>query len=112
MTDPLIPFPALGTSRPAPSGPSGAFRPGFAQAAVSQAAAMAVQDAGSYLRQLSILSSAAVAVCTAKLVETQSPEPWGGVLDRVGENMVKASGVLKQVGSDAASVIHAFTQEP
>jgi hypothetical protein len=85
---------------------------GMAQEMVSLAAAMAVQDAGNYFRQVSAVSAAAVAVFTAKMAEnaTTDPtgQPWLTLIQGVASNMTVSSGVLKQVGTDAASVISAF----
>lgn len=85
---------------------------GMAQEMVSLAAAMAVQDAGNYFRQVSAVSAAAVAVFTAKMAEnaTTDPtgQPWLTLIKGVTTNMTESSSVLKQVGTDAASVITAF----
>lgn len=77
--------------------------------AVAQAAAMAVQDAGTYFRQIAAVSAAAVAVFTAKMVEDKKADPWVGLIKDVGDNVTAASTVLKTVGADAAAVVKSFT---
>jgi hypothetical protein len=82
---------------------------GLALEAVSQAAAMAVQDAGTYFRQIAAVSAAAVAVFTAKMVEEKKADPWVGLIKDVGDSVTAASTVLKTVGADAAAVVKSFT---
>lgn len=82
---------------------------GLAVEAVSQAAAMAVQDAGTYFRQVAAVSAAAMAVFTAQMAEAQKSDPWAGLMKTVTDNMTAASGLLKQVGTDASSTIQSFT---
>lgn len=108
-------LPATKASTSAAGGPVGAsaappqnLGPSMALEAVSQAAAMAVQDAGSYFRQLTAVSAAAVAVFTAKMVETQSPQPWSDLITAVGTNVTNAGTIIQSVGSDASAVVQDF----
>lgn len=82
---------------------------GLALEAVSQAAAMAVQDAGTYFRQIASVSAAAVAVFTAQMVAKQTPEPWTTLIKAAGDNVTAASALLKDVGTNAAAVVKSFT---
>lgn len=99
---------------PSPPTPSAGARQqligqSLALEAVSQAAAMAVQDAGSYFRQVAAVSAAAVAVFTAKMVETQSPSPWSDLIAQANNSVTAAASAFQTVGGDAANVIRSFT---
>jgi hypothetical protein len=92
------------TGEPAPIGAILAYE------AVAQAAAIAVQDAATYLRQVGELSAAAVAVCTTKMMETQDPEPWIALIERANASVISASRVFAEVGENAARVLKAFSK--
>lgn len=82
---------------------------GLALEAVSQAAAMAVQDAGTYFRQIASVSAAAIAVFTSKMASTQTTEPWTTLIKAAGQSVTDASAVIKDVGTNAAAAVKAFT---
>lgn len=82
----------------------------FAYEAVAQAAAIAVQDAATYLRQVGMLSAAAIAVCTTKMMETKDPEPWISLIERANASVSSASRVFAEVGENAARVLKAFSK--
>lgn len=82
----------------------------LAYEAVAQAAAIAVQDAATYLRQVGMLSAAAVAVCTTRMMETKDPEPWLALIERANASVSSASRVFAEVGENAARVLKAFSR--
>lgn len=100
---PATPVTAL-AAQPAPQ----LLGQGLALEAVSHAAAMAVQDAGTYFRQVAAVSAAGVAVCTEKLVQTKDPT-WAELIAKLNASVQAASGTLGKVGTDAASVVKSFS---
>ncbi|MBK9036179.1 MAG: hypothetical protein IPL61_33875 [Myxococcales bacterium] len=94
----------------APSKTTGVFLgPGLAYEAVSQASAMVVQDAASLMRQLGTLTTAALAVITEKIVQTEGADPnWVKAFTTVTTNLTTASQAFVQVGNAAAQVMGYF----
>ncbi|MEZ4400145.1 MAG: hypothetical protein R3B06_09010 [Kofleriaceae bacterium] len=83
--------------------------PGLAYEAVAQASAMVVQDAASLMRQLGAVSTAALAVITEKIVQTQATDPnWITAFEKVTQNLTTASAAFVQVGNAAANVLGYF----
>jgi len=82
--------------------------PGLAYEAVSQASAMVVQDAASLMRQLGALTTAALAVITEKIVETEGDPKWVKAFTTITGNLASASVTFVQVGNAAAQVMGYF----
>ena len=83
--------------------------PGLAYETVSQTSAMVVQDAASLLRQLGAVSTAALAVITEKLVETEGADPnLVKLFNTITTNLTTASQAFMQVGNAAAHVLGYF----
>lgn len=104
--------PPAGAAAAAPPPPraTGVFLgPGFAYEAVSQTSAMVVQDAASLLRQLGAVSTAALAVITEKLIQTEGADPnLVPLFNTITSNLTTASQAFVQVGNAAAQVMGYF----
>ncbi|MBL8627230.1 MAG: hypothetical protein JNK64_38420 [Myxococcales bacterium] len=102
--------PPAGGAAAAPPRATGVFLgPGFAYEAVSQTSAMVVQDAASLLRQLGAVSTAALAVITEKLIQTEGADPnLVPLFNTITSNLTTASQAFVQVGNAAAQVMGYF----
>lgn len=83
--------------------------PDVAYETVALAAAMVVQDAAAMMRHVMSLSTAALAVITEKVVETEGQQSWLDAQRQVTATVATASEVFVQVGHAAALVLSYFT---
>lgn len=93
---------------PTPPTPPQTLGTSLAHEAVSQAAAMVVQDGASFVRQIASVSAAAIAVATAKMISTGQPEPWSTIITEINTSLTTAAATFKTLGSDAAAVLGQF----
>lgn len=77
----------------------------LAYEAVSHASALVVQDVGSLVRQFTAISTAALAVVTEKIVQTEGTDPnWIQTFKDLTENLSAIGKVYGDVGAYAAIV--------
>ncbi len=81
---------------------------GLAQEAIAQATAMTVQDASAYLRQISAISMAGMAVCMEKLLETKDPT-YSQLMQQINQSLQDASQTFEKMGSAASNVMQKFS---
>jgi hypothetical protein len=93
---------------PTPPPPPQTLGTALAHEAVSQAAAMVVQDGAAFLRQVSSVTAAGIAVCTAKMIATQSQSPWTDIITALNKSLATAADTFKTMGTDAANVLGQF----
>ncbi len=82
--------------------------PKLALEAVSQAAAMAAQDAMMYFSTVTAVNTAAATYFTVQMAIEEQPDPWVKLIAATGKNITEASTVMSTVAADAASLIKAF----
>lgn len=83
---------------------------GGAYLIAAQAAAIAIQDATSYLRSMATVNVAAVSVATALLAETGAPR-YGEILRELQVGLKEALSYYKEVGESAAQVLKEMPTE-
>ncbi|MBU1002274.1 MAG: hypothetical protein KKE73_07095 [Proteobacteria bacterium] len=95
------------TSAPSVARSQGA---GKAYQSVAQSAAIAVQDAADYLRNIETISSTAQGVALAQLLATGDAQ-YVQVLEQAQKMAVQAASAFRDVGSNAADVLKGFPTE-
>ena len=80
---------------------------GKAYQSVATSMAITVQDATDYLRTSSVVCQAAIAVFTAKFVETENPV-YVGYIEQVTTIMEQSIKVFTKMGEAAAEVLENF----
>lgn len=75
------------------------------QASIAQSVEQAVQNSVDSYQRISTIEETAIAVATAKWIETKDPE-YAAIIENANENMVKAIDRIALVGTAGASVIN------
>lgn len=104
---PAAPASATSAAAAAPSAPSSLPGVALAHDAVAQSAAIAIQDATTYLRAVGSVSAAGIAVCVEQLVKTKNPE-WATLITLLNTTVTQASATFTAIGSAATGVLTAF----
>lgn len=78
-----------------------------AQQSVAQSTAIAVQDATDNLRNISTISSTAIGVALAKLIETKDPK-YAEVIVEAQKALTNASAHFADVGGKSAKILSDF----
>lgn len=79
---------------------------------VAQAAAMAVQDATDNLRNISTVSSTAIAVALSQLMSSGDTKTWLPVIDAAQRLITVGTDDFARIGATAATVVRNFPPGP
>ncbi len=80
----------------------------LAHEAVSQAAAIVVQDAAAYLRQMGQISAAGMAVCTELMIAQKDPVTYTPIMAQITTNLTAATTAFQAMGTAASAVASKF----
>jgi hypothetical protein len=75
---------------------------------VAQAAAMAVQDATDNLRNVSTISTTAIAMAMTQLMSSGDVKTWAPVITAAQTLVQQSAADLQTIGQNAASVLSGF----
>ncbi len=81
---------------------------GIAYQHVAQSAAIAIQDAVEYLRNIAAVSTATTGVAMGMLLAEQRPQCANAALEAAQTAMKNASALFAEVGANAANVLKNF----
>lgn len=82
---------------------------GKAYQMVAQSMAIAIQDATDHLRNISTISSTAVAVATEQMIANPDKfEQYSKILDKAQYSVTKATCSFKTIGEDAGHILKQF----
>lgn len=81
---------------------------GKAYQAVSQTAAIAVQDAADQLRNMGTISTTASGVAIAQLLATGNTDECSAVLDQLQTLMTNSADNFKTIGENAGNILSSF----
>lgn len=81
---------------------------GKAFQAVSQSAAISVQDAADYMRSNQVVSTAAVGAAFAQMLNQPDGPDYTQVIDSANQQVNHAAGNFKRVGQEAADLLNNF----
>ena len=81
---------------------------GKAYQSVAQSMAIAVQDTTEYLRNITTLSSTAIAVCTQLMIQERKVDPYGDIIAKSQETLNDTVQIFERVGASSAKILKEF----
>lgn len=81
---------------------------GKAYQSVAQSMAIAVQDTTDYLRNITTLSSTAIAVCTQLMLQERKVDPYGDIIAKSQQTLNETVQIFERIGSSSAKILKEF----
>ena len=81
---------------------------GKAYQSVAQSMAIAVQDTTDYLRNITTLSSTAIAVCTQLMLQERRVDPYGDIIAKSQQTLNETVQIFERIGSSSAKILKEF----
>lgn len=82
---------------------------GKAYQSVAQSMAIAVQDATDNLRNITTISSTAIAVCTQLMIAERKVDPYAEIIAKSQETLNSTVEIFEKVGTSSANILKEFS---